>query len=131
MAYDPPTYAEFIARFPVFDNVAKWPQATVEAIIVEATNNIDTDWIERDYKPAIMYQTAHILSSEAAADADAPDAPGPATYLASESFSGMSMSYAKISQNGTLSQSETWGGTSYGRRYLDLLRKNKPAVVVA
>jgi hypothetical protein len=129
MAYEAPTYAEFIARFPIFDDTTKWPQAMVEAVIVEATNNIDTSWVEADYKPAIMYQTAHILSIENAAAGSDPVV-GPQTYLASESFAGMSMSYAKV-EGGTLSSSEAWGSTSYGRRYLDLLRKNKPAVVVA
>lgn len=130
MPYTTPTYADFIARFPVFDNQITWPQSMVELILAECANNIDSSWVENDYQPAIMYMTAHILTTEAGADAGAPSA-GPETYLSSESFSGMSMSYAKISNNGTLSQSETWGSSSYGRRYLDLLRKNKPPVVVA
>lgn len=129
MAYEAPTYEEFIARFPAFDDQTRWPQSLVEAVIVEATNNIDTSWVEADYKPAIMYQTAHILSID---NADAGQDPqvGPSTYLSSESFAGMSMSYSQV-QGGTLGSSEIWGTTSYGRRYLDLLRKNKSGPVVA
>lgn len=129
MAYDAPTYAEFIARFPIFDNQIKWPQSLVEAVLVEATNNIDTSWFEQDYKPAIMYQTAHILSIDNAEEGQDPQV-GPQTFLSSESFAGMSMSYQQV-QGGTLGSSEIWGSTSYGRRYLDLLRKNKPGPVVA
>ena len=129
MAYEAPTYAEFIARYPIFDDLSKWPQAMVEAVIVEATNNIDTTWFEQDYKPAIMYQTAHILSLENAEVGSDPVV-GPQTYLTSESFAGMSQSFGMV-ESGSMSKSEIWGSTSYGRRYLDLLRKNKPAVVVA
>lgn len=129
MAYTPPTYEEFIARFPIFDNQVTWPQAMVEAVIVEATNNIDETWIEADYKPAIMYQTAHILSIDNAAEGQVPSV-GPQTFLSSESFAGMSQSFSMV-QGGTLGSSEIWGSTSYGRRYLDLLRKNKGGPVVA
>lgn len=129
MAYTPPTYAEFIARFPIFNNTVKWPQALVELVIVEATRNVDNSWVEADYKPAIMYQTAHLIATDNTEAGTDPDV-GPPTYLSSESFAGMSQSFSKL-QAGTLGQSEMWGTTVYGRRYLDLLRKNKPAVVVA
>jgi hypothetical protein len=129
MAYEAPTYAEFIARFPIFDNQVTWPQALVEAVLIEATNNIDTSWREEDYKIAIMYQTAHILSIDNAEEGASPQV-GPQTFMSSESFAGMSMSYSQFAQ-GAFSNSEIWGSTSYGRRYLDLLRKNKPGPVIA
>lgn len=129
MPYTTPTYAEFIARFPIFNNVAKWPQPMVELVMAEAVSNIDNSWIEADYKPAIMYQTAHLLSTDNSEAGSDPEVGG-ATYLSSESFSGMSMSYSKVTP-GALGASEMWGTTVYGRRYLDLLRKNKPAIVVA
>lgn len=128
MAYTAPTYTDFITRFPAFDNQTTYPQAMVEAVLVEATNNIDETWLEQDYAIAIMYQTAHILTMDNAVESASQA--GPATFLQSESFSGMSMSYGKVS-DGSLSQSEIWGGSSYGRRYLDLLRKNKGGPVVA
>jgi uncharacterized protein DUF4054 len=129
MPYTIPTYSEFITRFPIFDNAVKWPQAMVELVLTEAANNIDTDWFEADYQPAIMYQTAHLLSTDNSAAGTEPEV-GLPTFLSSESFAGMSSSYSTI-PGGTLSQSEMWGTTVYGRRYLNLLRKNKPAVVVA
>lgn len=129
MPYATPTYEEFIARFPIFDNEVKWPQSMVELVLAEAASNIDTTWFEPDYQPAINYQTAHLLSTDNSATGTDPEV-GQPTYISGESFSGMSTSYQKI-QGGTLSQSEMWGSTVYGRRYLDLLRKNKPAVVIA
>jgi hypothetical protein len=129
MPYSTPTYEEFIARFPIFDNEVKWPQSMVELVLAEAASNIDNTWFEPDYQPAINYQTAHMLATDNSASGTDPEV-GQPTYISGESFSGMSTSYQKI-QGGTLSQSEMWGSTVYGRRYLDLLRKNKPGVVVA
>lgn len=128
MSFDPPDYAEFIARFPIFDNTAKWPQAMVEMIIVEATGNVDNSWVEKDYKPAIMYQTAHLLATDNSEEGTDPEIGSP-SVLSSESFAGMSQSFSTVAP-GVLGSSELWGTTVYGRRYLDLLRKNKPAVVV-
>lgn len=130
MPYTTPTYADFITRFPVFDNVIKWPQATVEAVLAECALNIDISWLEHDYQPAIMNMAAHILSIEAEATAAGPST-GPEKFLASESFAGMSRSWQKVSNTGGFSNNEIWGSTSYGRRYLDLLRKNRPGPVVA
>lgn len=130
MAYDAPTYAEFIARFPIFDDVAKYPQSVVELIIVEATGQIDTSWVEKDYKPAIMYLTAHLLATDNSEEGTDVEFGTGLAALVSESFAGMSQSFSKP-QPGSLGQSEMYGTTVYGRRYLDLLRKNKPPVVVA
>jgi hypothetical protein len=129
MPYTTPTYADFITRFPVFDNAITYPQSMVEAVLAEMANNIDNTWVEADYQPAIMYMTAHVIATEATAS-KADSEIGVIKTLTSESFSGMARSWS-VQNNGTLSQSEMWGTTFYGRRYLDLLRKNKPAVVVA
>lgn len=62
--------------------------------------------------------------------ADGPEVvTGGETFIQSESFAGMSVSYGKVEQTG-LSKSDAWGSTIYGRRYLVLLAKNKPAIVV-
>lgn len=129
MPYTTPTYAQFITRFPIFGNTTKWPQAVVELVLAEAAGNIDNSWVSNDYQPAIMYQTAHLLSTDNSEANTDPEVGAP-VVLSGESFAGMSRSYATV-QGGSLSQSEMWGTTVYGRRYLDLLRKNKPAVVVA
>jgi hypothetical protein len=127
MPYTTPTYEEFIVRFPAFDDEITWPQSMVEAVLTEAANNIDTTWREADYQPAIMYQTAHLLSTDNAVEEATV---GPETFISGESFAGMSTSYSEV-QGGTLASSETWGGTTYGRRYLDLLRKNRGGPIVA
>lgn len=130
MAYVAPTYADFIARFPIFGNTDTYPQSVVEAILVEATNAIDETWLETDYKPAIMYLAAHMLATDnSSEDTDVEFGPGP-SFIQSESFAGMSTTYSKGSTDAA-GQSKIYGSTVYGRRYYVLLQKNKPAVVVA
>ena len=131
MSYTPPTYADFIARFPIFSNTVLYSQVVVEAILVEATNQIDTTWREIDYAPAIMYLAAHMLATDnSSAGTEIDYGTGP-TSIASESFSGMSIAYKTVTPMAGSAAASAFGTTSYGRRYYDLLKKNKPAVVVA
>lgn len=131
MAYTVPSYAAFIARFPIFNDVVAYPQAVVEAVIAEAARQIDTSWIEADYATAIMYLTAHMLALDNSAEGAEIDIGGP-TSIAGESFAGMSISYKKDTPTpGSAAASSIYGQTIYGRRFYDLLRKNKPPVVVA
>lgn len=130
MAYTVPTYADFIARFPIFDNVALYPQTVVELLLIEASNAIDTTWIETDYAPAIMYLAAHMLALDNSMEGDEVAIGGP-TAISSESFAGMSVSYSKSAAPAGSAEASSFGTTSYGRRYYNLLRKNKPPVVVA
>lgn len=130
MAYTVPTYADFITRFPIFNDVATYPQAVVEALIVEATNTIDTSWREVDYTPAILYLTAHLLALDNSSEGDAVDIGGPQNVSA-ESFAGMSVAYSDTAATPGSAAASSYGQTSYGRRYYELLRKNKPPVVVA
>jgi len=128
MAHVIPTYADFIARFPVF---ADRSQAVIEALITEAAGTVDTDWLERDYAPAILYLTAHLLANEESEAGDDVDVgTGVSNAVASESFGGMSISYAAADDGGSLNDSELYGNTEFGRRFLRLLRLNKPAVVI-
>lgn len=131
MPYTTPTYADFIARFPIFNDAAVYPQAVIEAILTESANNIDTDWREVDYQPAILYLTAHKLATDNSTEGDEVDiGSGPAS-IASESFAGMSISYKNATPVAGSSAASSFGTTAYGRSYYNLLIKNKPGVVVA
>lgn len=127
MAYTAPTYADFIARFPIFGDK---DQTQIEGLLVEGANNIDNTWREVDYAPAIMYWTAHMLSLDNSQEGDSVEIGGQSP-IASESFGGMSLSYATGSKSSDPVSMTSWGLTQYGRRYYALLIKNKPAVVVA
>lgn len=124
--YDIPTTDEFFTRFPIFEDA---DEDTIAAFIQEASGHVDTGWRDVDYKPAIMYLAAHLYAtdnSEAGSEVEIGPSQG---AVASESFGPMSVSYAS-NNSGSLSSSEEFGTTSYGRRFLALLRLNQPPVVV-
>lgn len=125
MAYTAPTPTEFKTRFPEF---ASETDERVQIFIDEAMTQIDTSWLEKDYKNAIMYLAAHKLAgANAATSSGGGNAnTGP---ISSESFQGMSRSYDNSKM--TAAQSSAYGGTSYGQEYYILLKKNKPGIMVA
>lgn len=129
MPYTTPTVEQFRARFPVF---ADSGDSQIQILLDEAASTgVDTSWREQDYQPAIMYLAAHLLASDAsqAGDEVSSGAAG-AGAIASENFGGLSVSYDRGNQSGGLSSSDAFGGTEYGRRYLMLLRGNKPGPMV-
>jgi hypothetical protein len=126
MSYTTPTSAEFLVRFPIFEDK---DTALIDMLLLEATNSIDQSWREEDYQIAIMYLTAHLLStdnSEEGTDVEFGSEGGGA--IASESFGGMSISYASpaSANSGVSSQ---YSSTIYGRRFAVLLKNNRPGVV--
>jgi hypothetical protein len=125
--YTTPTYEEFITRFPIFEDKEK---PTVEALLAEAATQIDNSWVETDYQSAIMYLTAHLLATDNSGEGEEVEIGGANNgVIASESFGPMSVGYATGGASGSLSSSDQYGSTVYGRRFLALLRKNKPAIV--
>ena len=120
MAYVVPTEADFRARFPIFQDAE--PEPIIRAL-AEATSEVDTTWREADYAPAILYLAAHLYSTDNSEEGGEVELGGVTGSIASESFSGMSISYASRA-SGSLSNSDRYGSTEYGRRYLALLRRN-------
>lgn len=125
MPYTLPTADQFATRFPIF---ADADSDLVTALIAEAGGQVDQSWEEADYQPAIMYLAAHLLASDSSQAGDDVGSGG-AGAIASESFSGMSVSYQRAGSQSTFFTNSDYGSTSYGRRYLNLLKRNKPAVV--
>lgn len=124
MAYVAPSPSDFKTRFPQFATV---DDARVQIFLTDAGNAIDITWLEKDYSPAIQYLAAHLMTLDdiAGGGDDTGQQAGP---ISSESFAGMSVSYAKRDQ--TIAEKSTFGSTSYGRRYYELLIKNKPSIMV-
>jgi hypothetical protein len=121
MPYTIPTLLDFRTRFPAFDSSE---DTQIEQLLVEASNAIDQSWIETDYQPAILYLTAHLLATDNS-DAEAEvEVGGQTGAIAAESFGGLSVSYA-TGNSGSLSASEKYGSTEFGRRFLALLRANR------
>jgi len=125
MPYEKPTTDQFYERFPVFEDK---DEDLVQLLLDEASGSVDTCWVEADYQPATLYLTAHLLATDASQTGDSVVVGPTQGGVASESFGPMSISY-KDFPAGTLSASETFGTTAYGRKYLSLLNANKPPIV--
>lgn len=127
MPYTIPTVDQFRTRFPIFDSAE---DGLITVLLEEASGHVGTDWRESDYQPAIMYLAAHLLATDNSGEGEEVEyGPAGGGEVASESFGGMSISYKSGNTGGSLSASERYGSTTYGRRYLALLRSNVPAIV--
>lgn len=133
MAYETVTVDDFTARFPLF---ADREPDQIAAILAEAASQVDNRWRAADYKPAILYLTAHLLAMDASQEGDeVPIGPsGAGQVIASESIGGMSVSYfngqSSNNRSGGVAVNSDYAMTEYGRRYLRLLRLNFGGPVV-
>lgn len=130
MSWTAPTPADFILRFPVFSTV---DPDTIQMILDEAIAEVGESWIERDRTPAVLYLTAHLMTSQGVG-ASGPGDGGVAVSGAVKrrkvgdvevEFAGLSGSSA----SGT-SVLDSYRSTTYGQRYLLIMRRNFPAVAV-
>lgn len=137
MPYETPTATAFKARYPEFDPVS---DARVGVFIGEALSGVDNGWIESDYQPAVMALAAHklVLEGEPARSAD-PSATVDAANIGRKikrrkvgdvetEFEGSELSSSNSDKGSgyTLSLSKT----TYGQRYLQLLKLNAPTIRV-
>lgn len=126
MAYEVPTAADLIVRYPAFADV---PTATIDVHIADAsTSAVDTSWAEPDYAPAIVSKAAHemaLLGLGAQGEAAGYAAAGVQRVKSGNFDVSFSADKVKAASGGGLD------ATPYGRAYKRLLRKNKagPRVV--
>lgn len=119
MPYLLPTATQLKTRFPEFADVA---DATVDAVIADASRFVDESWFELDYQPAIIALAAHFLTTEGALGGRT-DVSGAIT---SEKLGDASWTYATP----TGSASSEFSGTAYGRTFIRIQRVNVPGVVL-
>lgn len=120
MAYEIPTAAELIARYPAFAAV---PGATIDIHLADAAaNGADTSWVEADYAPAVIALAAHNMAllnigdhGEAAGFARAG-----LTRIRTGNFDA-AFSEGKVAA----ASGGGFDATPYGQIYKRLLRKNK------
>lgn len=120
MPYTTPTATQLKARFPAFSGVA---DPVVTAAISEAANRVDQSWDETDYQLAIMLYAAHVMTTDGLGASDDTLFAG----LRSVTIGPLSFSSVPLDQ-----QSSASGGlkaTSFGRRFLELLRRNHPPIL--
>lgn len=124
MAYALPTPAEFKARHPKFALVA---DAVVTAMLAEASRSVSQCWPEGDYKDGVMYLAAHLIAEESSAGG--VSAASKAGAIKRVKADTVEIEYeGQKSSGGALDAA--YGSTIYGKRYLALLRRNSPRVLV-
>lgn len=134
MPYTLPTAAEFKAKFPTFAAVA---DPTITLAIAEASASVDLGWVEADYQPAIMYLAAHIMTLDGVviAGSDLGSAGGVinAGLVDEMKVGDVMVKMAGAASGGSGSSGSSGSGylaTGYGRRYLELLRRNQAGPIL-
>jgi hypothetical protein len=126
MPYTVPAPADLAARFPAFAAV---PPAALAGAIAEALARVDATWLPADYPVAVMLLAAHTLTLDGlGAGAEAAAAAAGTLGFASVRSGGLSLERARAPQSAA--EPTMLAETTYGRRFLALLKVNQPAVVV-
>lgn len=125
MALAPPVAADLVARFPTFAAV---PAPALAAALADATVRVDATWTAADYTMGVLLYAAHVLTL---------DGQGTSAEAALAAAGALGIS---LFQAGTfrLNRSAVTGvdagnlltETTFGRRFLALLRANQPAILV-
>jgi hypothetical protein len=132
MPYDLPTAAQFKAKFLTFAAIG---DPTLDMAITEASASVDRSWIEADYQPAIMYLAAHIMTIDGVLSATV-DLENVSSVINSGIVTKMKVGDVDVTLAGAASGTAGAGAatglrsTGYGLRYLELLRRNQPAVAL-
>jgi hypothetical protein len=117
MAYTAPTAAELKAKFPAFAAV---DDTVVNAALSDAARMVDESWLEGDFKNGRMLYAAHTMTL---------DGHGTGSDLAGYQMAGLksiqSGSLSATFDNGAAGGGSSLATTSYGRRFLELLRVNR------
>lgn len=118
MAYTAPTAAQFKASFPAF---AGLDDAVVQSALDEAADMVDDTWVSQAaFTSGRMLYTAHVLTLNGL---------GTSTESQLLGFSSIKMGPLELSrERGSQSDAGSLSSTSYGTRFLALMRRNIPAI---
>lgn len=135
MALTPPAPDTLTTRYPAFKGT---DTGLISLILQEALGAVDETWIPADQQPALLAYAAHLLAIERMGDQSVTLDDGSilptAGPLKSASVGPASFDFSDSALSIQAQQNAASNGlasTPYGRRYLELLRRNKPAVLVA
>lgn len=126
MAWTAPTVEEFKIRFPAFADVA---EATVQAILDEAVGDVGEWWVEADRTPAVLHLTAHLLAAQGLGVGAGGSGAALTGAIKRRKVGDVELEFAGVGAAGSGSLG-VYVTTVYGRRYLELMRRNFPAVAV-
>lgn len=119
MPYTAATPETFRSRFPAF---AQLSDALVTGALTRARRIVDETWCEDDRQEAEHLLAAHELTL---------DGHGATREAQLQGFKRLKLGSLELEREaGAASVSGTYGLTSFGQRFLDLLRVNKPAILV-
>ena len=99
-----------------FPELADQSDAAIELAIEEAERQVDDTWTQGDIQLAIMYLAAHFLAVTVMTEGS-----GTFQVVQSETIGRLTTAYASIGIPRDPGELET---TVYGRRFLDLARRN-------
>lgn len=121
-----PTPADLAARFPAFAAV---PTAALAQAIAEAQTRVDATWLPGDHAIAILLLAAHTLTLDGfGSGAEAASAAAGTLGFASLRSGGLSLERQRPARGAA--EPSLLAETTYGRRFLALLKVNQPAVLV-
>lgn len=124
MPYIVPTAADLVARFPGFAAV---PAPTIAGAIAEAQSRVDQTWLPNDFGIALMLLAAHTMTLDGLGTG-AEAAAAAAGALGFQSMRSGSLSLDRGQGSGASQDSSMLQQTTYGRRFLALLKVNQPPV---
>jgi hypothetical protein len=137
MAFIAPGAEDFYDRYPEFAGVEDY---RVDALLREAEAEVGPGWIESDRPLAMMAYVAHVLTTElASAAVSSLPSVGSETEttrpIVKHTVGPVSIQYEKSSTSssssgGTVSAAADFESTAYGVRYLNLMRRSFPPVLV-
>lgn len=120
-----PVAADLVARFPTFAAV---PAGTIALALAEAALRVDTTWTAGDYPMGVLLYAAHLMTMDGLGTG-AEAALGAAGALGFSSLRAGSLSLDRRAVAGD-DAGNLLAETTYGRRFLALLRINQPSVYV-
>ncbi|MDF2114801.1 DUF4054 domain-containing protein [Roseiarcaceae bacterium H3SJ34-1] len=129
-----PTAAAFKLRYPSFTNV---DDALIYLVIAEASGAVSEGWAIADQQPGILAYAAHLLTLDgyggiAVEPGDGNvDVAGPVSAVEVGDVKTTFSTQGRVRYTLRNAAEGSLADTVYGRRYLDLRRRNVAAVVVA
>lgn len=133
MSVTAPTNAQFKDRYPTLASVS---DAAINAVLGEAVAQVDENWLAQDIAPAIMAYAAHLLTLEGhGSTVTMPNGMSVQTAGPIDAIQigdVRTMFAAGVSRAKVAVRAEDGGlrETSFGRRFLELRRRNASPVMV-
>ena len=122
-----PAPIDLTTRFPAFAAV---DPAVLSAALAEAATRVDPTWTSGDYPLGVMLYAAHVLTLDGfGTGAEAALAAAGALNFQSMHAGGLQLEQQAVPRNQAASR-PILEQTTYGRRFLALLRVNQPPVLV-